>query len=64
MQIAFLTVRMVLYFLFAGAAGAGIATHDPVAGTLTLDIESLTSTIVGTLGFIGTFVASRFARVR
>lgn len=56
-----LAVRMVLYFLFPLVASQGLAVWDEEAGTLTLHVENLTAAIVGLLGFIGTFIASRFA---
>lgn len=60
----FLAIRMILYFLFAGIAGQGIAVFDPDAGTLTFELESLTASITGLLGFAGTFIASRWAKIR
>lgn len=60
----FLAIRMVLYFLFPLVASQGLAVWDEEAGTLTFHIESLVPAIVGFLGFIGTFIASRFASKR
>ncbi|MCK9543698.1 MAG: hypothetical protein M0R03_16890 [Novosphingobium sp.] len=59
-----LTVRMILYFLFAGAASQGVAVFDADAGTLTFEIESLTAAVSGVIGFAGTFIASRWAKLR
>lgn len=60
----FLAIRMILFFLFAGIAGQGIAVFDPDAGTLTFELESLTATVTGLIGFIGTFISSRWAKAR
>lgn len=57
-----LYVRMVLYALSAGLAGYGVATFDPTAGTLTIQLDELAKIVTGIVGFIGTFAASRIAK--
>lgn len=59
-----LTVRMILYALFAGLASQGIGVFDPAAETLTLtlQVESVAAVVTGALGFVGTFVSSRIAK--
>lgn len=57
-----LYVRMIFYALCAGLAGYGVATFDPAAGTVTIQIDELAKIIVGVVGYIGTFVASRVAK--
>lgn len=59
-----LAVRMMLYFIFPLLASQGLAVWDEEAGTLTFTVENLTVALMGILGFIGTFVTSRFATKR
>lgn len=59
-----LYVRMALYAICAGMAGYGLATFDPQAGTLTIDLEQLAQIVGGAAGFVATFIASRFAKNR
>lgn len=60
----FLAIRMVLYFIFPLLASQGLAVWDEEGGSLTFHIDNLTTALVGLLGFVGTFVASRFATKR
>lgn len=57
-----LAIRMILYAICAGAAGYGLATFDPAAGTLTIQVDELAKIIGGIAGFLGTFYASRVAK--
>lgn len=57
-------IRMALYLLAAGAATLGIATFDPVAGTITFDINSLALAVGGAVSFVGTFLAGRVFKAR
>lgn len=59
-----LTIRMILYFVFAFVAGQGIATFDPDAGTLTFDIEHLSTVMTGLAGYVTTFATSRIVKRR
>ena len=59
-----LYIRMALYLLAGMLAGQGIAVFDPVAGTLTIDIENLTTLLTGLATFVGTFVVGRVAKAR
>lgn len=57
-----LAIRMILYFCSSFLAGMGVAVFNEDAGTLTLNLEQVTSIISGALVFVATFVASRFAK--
>lgn len=57
-----LILRMVLYFAAAGAAGAGIASYDETAQTLTMNLDDLAVIIAGVGGYIATFWSSRVAK--
>jgi len=59
-----LFIRMVLYLVSGMAAGAGFASFDEGAGTLTVNLDDL-SVILGSLvTFAGTFIAGRFVKAR
>ena len=57
-----LYVRMALYFLSAGAAGAGIASFDAEANTLTFNLDDLAVILGGFGTFVATFLSSRVAK--
>lgn len=59
-----LTVRMVLYFLFAALAGQGLVVFDQQAGTVTFRVDDLMLLASGTGGYVATFWASRLAKRR
>ena len=59
-----LAIRMILYALGAGAAGAGLGSFDNETGNLTVNLDDLAVVIGGALTFAGTFVASRVAKAR
>ncbi len=59
-----LYIRMILYFLFPLVAGQGHGVFDPEAGTLTIQINSVAPVVAGAVGFLGTFAAGRWAKVR
>ena len=59
-----LFIRMILYGLAAGAATLGVATFDPVAGTVTISLNSLELAVGGVVGYIATFAVSRIAKAR
>lgn len=62
---AFLTVRMVLYFLFGAISGTGVGIHfDPATGLVSFTIDTLANLIVGAIGFVGTFAVSRVAKAK
>ena len=54
-----LLVRMTLYLLFGVVAGYGLATFDGEAGTVTINVDGLATSITGILSFIGTFIVGR-----
>lgn len=57
-------VRMIIYALAAGAAALGIADFDPVAGTVTFDLNSTALLICGGVSFVGTFAVGRVFKAR
>jgi hypothetical protein len=59
-----LAVRMFLYLVFGALAGQGLVVFDQTAGTVTFRVEDLMLIVTGLAGYLGTFVASRFAKVR
>lgn len=59
-----LYIRMFLYALFGIVAGQGLAVYDAEAGTLTFHVEHLATLATGALGFVTTFITSRFAKHR
>ena len=60
----FLFVRMALYFVFAWLAGFGFGELDPDGSYFTVSLDQATEIIVGVIGFIGTYIASRVAKAR
>ncbi|OWU80422.1 hypothetical protein [Phaeobacter sp. 22II1-1F12B] len=59
-----LSLRMVLYLVFAMIAGQGIAVFDPEAGTLTFHLKDLETLLVGLGGYIATFAGGRVAKAK
>lgn len=59
-----LYIRMALYALSAGAAGMGLGELSPDGAHFTISLDTAAQIIGGSVTFIGTFVASRFAKVR
>lgn len=57
-------IRMIVYALAAGAAALGIATYDPVAQTITFDLNSLSLVIGGAVAYVGTFVTGRVFKAK
>ena len=60
----FLFVRMALYFVFAWLAGFGFGELDPAGSYFTVSLDQAAEIIVGVIGFIGTYIASRVAKAR
>ena len=60
----FFFVRMALYFAFAGLAGFGFGELDPAGSHFTVSLDQVAEIIVGVIGFIGTYIASRVAKAR
>jgi hypothetical protein len=56
-----LYVRMALYFLFPILASQGLVIWNEEAGTVTFQVEDLVVVIMGVVGFVMTFITSRFA---
>ncbi|MGB1214775.1 MAG: hypothetical protein ACPG4X_15525 [Pikeienuella sp.] len=59
-----LAIRMLLYAVFAAMANEGLLLFDADAGTVTLKIEDIMLFGAGVVGYIGTFVTSRYAKAR
>lgn len=59
----FLIIRMMLYAIFAGLAGAGIGSLEP-SGDFTVNVDDVATIAVSVAGYIGTFWASRWAKAR
>ena len=59
-----LSLRMVLYLVFAMIAGQGIAVFDPEAGTLTFPLKDLETLLVGLGGYIAPFAGGRVAKAK
>jgi len=57
-----LTIRMILYFIFASLSGMGIGVFAEESSIYTIDVESLTVVVAGLVGFVVTFITSRFAK--
>ena len=60
----FLYVRMALYFVFAWLAGFGFGELDQAGSYFTVSLDQVAEIIVGVIGFIGTYLASRVAKAR
>lgn len=59
-----LYIRMVLYAIFAGLAGAEIGAFEASSGTYTVSVDELAYLIVPIVGYAATFAASRIAKAR
>lgn len=59
-----LAIRMLLYAVFAAMANEGLVLFDADAGTVTFKIDDLMLFGSGVVGYIGTFVTSRYAKAR
>jgi len=59
-----LYIRMALYFLFGSLAGQGWLEWDAVNKTVLISVDDMVPALMGGLGFIGTFFASRVAAAR
>ena len=59
-----LAIRMVLYALFSGLASLGFIQFDATTGDVAFNVYSLEMVAVGIVGYLGTFLASRFAKVK
>lgn len=59
-----LAVRMLLYALFAGLASLGVVEFDHQTGDVAFNIYSWELAATGIVGYVATFVTSRFAKVK
>ena len=57
-----LLIRMCLYLIFAGLAGAGIGSFEDASGQYSVNADDLVTVIIGLIGYVGTFVSSRWAK--
>lgn len=60
--VAALYVRIALIAFFGSVAEKGIGVWDPVAGTLTLQVDDMTSLFIGVAGIVVTFLWGRIAK--
>lgn len=63
-EVIFLAVRMGLYAAFAALAGAEIGSWDATAGNYSVNAGDLAQIVSYALAYAGTFLASRFAKVK
>jgi hypothetical protein len=59
-----LAIRMTLYFAFAALASLGVVDFDQASGQVSFNIYSLEMAAIGVVGYLATFLASRFAKVK
>ncbi len=59
-----LTLRMMLYFVFASLANEGIVLFDAGTGTVSFKVDDLALLASGVVGYLGTFVAGRWFKAR
>lgn len=59
-----LIIRMGAYWFFAVMAGYGYGSFDDTNGVFSIDVETVAQMGVGIAGFLATFAASRWGKVR
>lgn len=59
-----LYLRMALYYLFASLSGTGWLEWDAVNKTVLISVDDMVPALMGGLGFLGTFFASRVSAAR
>lgn len=59
-----LAIRMVLYALFSALATAGLVDFNAETGDVAFNIYSIEAVAIGIVGYMTTFLASRFAKVK
>lgn len=59
-----LYIRMALYALFTTLSNQGLDIYDPATDQVSFKVEDAALFISGIVGFVVTFVMSRFAAVR
>ncbi len=59
-----LYIRMILYAVFAALAGMQIGSFDAAGGTFTVSADQLAGIIAPLVGYVVTFLASRYAKIR
>jgi len=59
-----LAIRMILYLVFGWLSGQGVGFFDPDGGVYTITVESAQIAVTGLIGFVGTYIASRWAKAR
>lgn len=59
-----LAFRMGLYALFAALAGAEIGSFNDATGDYTINVRDVLDLLLYALGFVGTFISSRWAKAR
>jgi len=53
---------VLLYPAFAMLAKEGLILFDAEAGTIASEIENMKNLVMGVVGYVGTFVSSRFSK--
>lgn len=59
-----LVIRMVLYAFFTTLSNQGVDIYDPQTDRISFQVEDLALVLTGVIGFILTFISSRFAKVK
>lgn len=59
-----LFIRMILYPIFSALAVEGLVLFDAATGSVTFKIDDIILVIVGIVGYLGTFVAGRWAKAK
>lgn len=55
---------MVLYALFSALATAGLVDFNAQTGDVAFNVYSLEAVVIGLVGYMATFLTSRFAKVK
>lgn len=59
-----LVLRMALYAIFAGLAGAEIGSFSEATGDYTINVADVLDLLMWAGGFLATFIGSRWAKAR
>lgn len=59
-----LAIRMALYAVFAGLAGAEVGSFNDATGDYTVNAETVADLLIYAGGFLATFLGSRWAKAR
>jgi hypothetical protein len=59
-----LAIRMVLYAMFSALATTGLVDFNADTGDVSFSLMSIELILTGAIGYVATFAASRFAKVK